>query len=67
LLLETMQGDATLFARRDEIETAWAWLDPLLEAWKRDEVPLHLHPAGTWGPETADELIERDGRKWRRP
>jgi glucose-6-phosphate 1-dehydrogenase len=67
LLLETMQGDATLFARRDEIETAWAWLDPLLEAWKRDEVPLHLHPAGTWGPEAADELIERDGRKWRRP
>jgi glucose-6-phosphate 1-dehydrogenase len=67
LLLETMQGDATLFARRDEIETAWAWLDPLLEAWKRDEAPLHLHPAGTWGPEAADELIERDGRKWRRP
>ena len=67
LLLETMQGDATLFARRDEIETAWAWLDPLLDAWSRDEAPLHFHPAGQWGAEAADELIERDGRKWRRP
>ena len=67
LLLETMQGDATLFARRDEIETAWAWLDPLLEAWANDEAPLHFHPAGEWGPAEADELIEKDGRKWRRP
>jgi glucose-6-phosphate 1-dehydrogenase len=67
LLLETMQGDATLFARRDEIETAWAWLDPLLNAWKRDEAPLHFHPAGQWGAAEADELIEKDGRKWRRP
>jgi glucose-6-phosphate 1-dehydrogenase len=67
LLLETMEGDATLFARRDEIETAWAWLDPLLEAWARDEAPLRLFPAGEWGPEAADELIEKDGRRWRRP
>jgi glucose-6-phosphate 1-dehydrogenase len=67
LLLETMQGDATLFARRDEIETAWAWLDPLLNEWKRDEAPLHFHPAGQWGAAEADELIEKDGRKWRRP
>jgi glucose-6-phosphate 1-dehydrogenase len=67
LLLETMLGDATLFARRDEIETAWAWLDPLLQRWKDGEEPLHPYPAGTWGPEAADELIEKDGRKWRRP
>ena len=67
LLLETMQGDATLFARRDEIETAWAWLDPLLQRWARDPRPPHFHPAGTWGPEEADTLIEGDGRKWRRP
>jgi glucose-6-phosphate 1-dehydrogenase len=67
LLLETMLGDATLFARRDEIETAWAWLDPLLDAWKNDEVPLQNYPAGQWGPASADELIEKDGRKWRRP
>jgi glucose-6-phosphate 1-dehydrogenase len=67
LLLETMLGDATLFARRDEIETAWAWLDPLLQRWAANEDRLHFYPAGAWGPETADELIEKDGRKWRRP
>ena len=67
LLLETMLGDATLFARRDEIETAWAWLDPLLERWGKDPRAPHFYPAGTWGPEDADVLIEGDGRRWRRP
>ena len=67
LLLETMLGDATLFARRDEIETAWAWLDPLLQRWAKDPRPPHFYPAGSWGPEEADTLIEGDGRRWRRP
>ena len=67
LLLETMLGDATLFARRDEIETAWAWLDPLLKRWASDPRPPHFYPAGTWGPEEADTLIEGEGRRWRRP
>ena len=67
LLLETMLGDSTLFARRDEVETAWAWLDPLLNSWASDQHSPELYPAGTWGPEGADRLIERDGRKWRRP
>jgi glucose-6-phosphate 1-dehydrogenase len=67
LLLETMLGDSTLFARRDEVEQAWAWLDPLLNAWAADPRPPDPYPAGTWGPESADRLIERDGRKWRRP
>ena len=67
LLLETMLGDATLFARRDEIETAWAWLDPLLKRWAADPEPPPFYEAGTWGPEAADELMEKDGRKWRRP
>jgi glucose-6-phosphate 1-dehydrogenase len=67
LLLETMLGDSTLFARRDEVETAWAWLDPLLGAWAADTRGPDLYPAGTWGPESAERLIERDGRKWRRP
>jgi glucose-6-phosphate 1-dehydrogenase len=66
LLLETMLGDATLFARRDEIETAWAWLDPLLQRWAAGGEP-EPYPAGTWGPEAADQMLERDGRKWRRP
>jgi glucose-6-phosphate 1-dehydrogenase len=67
LLLETMLGDSTLFARRDEVETAWAWLDPLLNTWASDSRPPDPYAAGTWGPESADTLIERDGRKWRRP
>jgi len=67
LLLETMLGDSTLFARRDEVETAWEWLDPLLKSWAGDPNPPHFYPAGTWGPEAADALIERDGRRWRRP
>jgi glucose-6-phosphate 1-dehydrogenase len=67
LLLETMLGDSTLFARRDEVETAWAWLDPLLNKWAGDPRPPDLYAAGSWGPESAEALIERDGRKWRRP
>ena len=54
-------------ARRDEVETAWAWLDPLLNAWAADPIGPELYSAGTWGPEGADRLIERDRRKWRRP
>ena len=67
LLLETMLGDSTLFARRDEVETAWAWLDPLLKRWAEDPRPPYFYPAGTWGPQQAEDLIERDGRRWRRP
>ena len=67
LLLETMLGDSTLFARRDEVETAWAWLDPLLRKWAADPESPAAYPAGTWGPQSADDLIEHDGRKWRRP
>ena len=68
LLLETMLGDSTLFARRDEVETAWEWIDPLLRWWERDGLSEpHFYPAGSWGPEAADHLLERDGRKWRRP
>ena len=67
LLLETMLGDSTLFARRDEVETAWAWIDPLLHAWEQNPEPPDPYPAGTWGPPSADSMIERDGRRWRRP
>jgi glucose-6-phosphate 1-dehydrogenase len=66
LLLDTMIGDTTLFARRDEVETAWSWLDPLLEAWKNEPSGPDLYPAGSWGPESADRLIEKEGRRWKR-
>jgi len=68
LLLDAMSGDATLFARRDEVEEAWAFIDVIEKAWsaKRDAPQLYFYPAGSWGPEQADELLARDGRAWRR-
>ena len=67
LLLDAMSGDATLFARRDEVEEAWAFIDPIEEAWqKQKEKGLYFYAAGSWGPDEADELLARDGRAWRR-
>src|SRR3984893_15564767 len=68
LLLDAMGGDATLFARRDEVEEAWAFIDPIENAWaaKQDAPGLFFYPAGSWGPEEADDLLARDGRAWRR-
>src|SRR5436305_1150048 len=68
LLLDAMSGDATLFARRDEVEEAWAFIDPIEEAWhaKKDAPELFFYPAGSWGPEAADDLLAGDGRAWRR-
>ena len=68
LLLDAMSGDATLFARRDEVEEAWAFIDPIENAWaaKKDAPGLFFYPAGSWGPEEADDLLARDGRSWRR-
>ncbi|MEY2545946.1 MAG: glucose-6-phosphate 1-dehydrogenase [Verrucomicrobiota bacterium] len=68
LLLDAMSGDATLFARRDEVEEAWAFVDSIEEAWhaKKGAPELYFYPAGSWGPDEADELLARDGRAWRR-
>jgi glucose-6-phosphate 1-dehydrogenase len=68
LLLEALAGDATLFIRRDEVETAWTIVDPIREAWK--DLPLaerEFYMAGTWGPKAADELLARSGHTWRNP
>ncbi len=67
LLLDAMRGDATLFTRRDEIEEQWAFIDPVLESWAREGQPPPLYAAGSWGPEQADDVLARDGRRWRRP
>jgi glucose-6-phosphate 1-dehydrogenase len=68
LLLDAMSGDATLFARRDEVEQAWTFIDSIEAAWHQNPTPPPIcqYPAGSWGPTEADELLERDGRAWRR-
>ena len=68
LLLDAMRGDATLFTRRDEVEEQWAYIDRVLRVWAEPDTPPPApYAAGTWGPETADELLARDGRRWRKP
>jgi glucose-6-phosphate 1-dehydrogenase len=67
LLLDAMSGDATLFARRDEVEEAWAFIDPIEEAWQAEkDANLFFYAAGSWGPDEADALLAQDGRTWRR-
>jgi glucose-6-phosphate 1-dehydrogenase len=67
LLLDVMLGDPTLFTRTDEVESAWRFITPVLDAWEHpDAAPIETYPAGTWGPEAADELLARDGARWRR-
>jgi glucose-6-phosphate 1-dehydrogenase len=66
LLLDLMLGDPTLFIRADEAEGAWGILEPVMRAWSESK-EVAAYPAGTWGPKEADELLERDGREWRRP
>jgi glucose-6-phosphate 1-dehydrogenase len=64
LLLDALHGDSTLFVRRDEAEQAWKWIDEVADAWAcRGCRPLD-YDAGTWGPEAADLLLSRTGRKW---
>jgi glucose-6-phosphate 1-dehydrogenase len=68
LLLEAIEGDATLFIRRDEVETAWAIVDPIREGW--GNTPLtdgEFYRAGTWGPVAGDQLLSAKGHSWRNP
>ena len=64
LLLDAMHGDSTLFVRRDEAEQAWKWVDEVSEAWSGANFRPLDYAAGTWGPEAADLLLSRTGRKW---
>lgn len=68
LLLDAMAGDATLFARRDEVEQAWDFIDRIEDAWHKSTPPppLATYASGSWGPAEADELLEREGRAWRK-
>ena len=66
LILDAMLGDATLFTRSDEIEEQWAIVDTIVAQWQRDRPVFPNYAAGKWGPPSADDLIERDRRSWRR-
>jgi len=67
LLLNALQGDSTLFTRNDSIETAWRLIDPVVAGWESaaDNPPLTIYSPGSWGPDEARALLERDGRVWR--
>jgi glucose-6-phosphate 1-dehydrogenase len=68
LLHDVMLGDSTLFSRDDEVETAWKFLGPIQKAWAGNpEIKVYGYPAGTWGPENANDLIEGEGLTWRYP
>ncbi|MES2147067.1 MAG: glucose-6-phosphate dehydrogenase, partial [Pseudomonadota bacterium] len=64
LLLDLIEGNPTLFVRRDEVEAQWTWIDGIRAAWAGAGLKPVPYPAGSWGPAEADELIERDGRVW---
>jgi len=68
LILDAMRGDSTLFARTDEVEEAWTLVTSILDAWSaKDTRKLPTYASGSWGPAAADELLARDGHRWRRP
>jgi glucose-6-phosphate 1-dehydrogenase len=68
LLLDAIHGDATLYPRNDAVEKAWELIDPILEEWRENRtLKIYGYPAGTWGPENADSLIEGDHLTWRYP
>jgi glucose-6-phosphate 1-dehydrogenase len=67
LLLDCILGDSTLYARRDMTERGWEIVTPIIDAWGGSKPEFPNYEAGSWGPEAADELIEKDGREWRRP
>ena len=65
LILDAVNGDASLFTRSDGIEASWRIIDPIIEAWSSKKAPpLHYYEEGSWGPHAAEELLGEDGRKW---
>ncbi|WP_395691832.1 glucose-6-phosphate dehydrogenase [Nocardioides sp.] len=71
LILDVLLGDPPLFPRHEEVELSWKILDPILEHWAKQDAAGKSKPeqyaSGTWGPESADAMLARDGRVWRRP
>ncbi|MBP2437850.1 glucose-6-phosphate dehydrogenase [Microbacterium amylolyticum] len=67
LILDVLLGDPPLFPRHEEVEQSWRILDPIEEYWASLDEPLEQYEPGSWGPRSADALLEQDGRVWRRP
>lgn len=68
LLLDCMKGDATLYAHGDSVEYSWEFVKPILSAWENDStIPIYGYPAGSWGPDVADDLLEPSNVTWRNP
>jgi len=65
LYLDALEGNGTLFVRRDETEAAWEWVDAVLDGWRTNDITPRPYPAGTWGPASAVAMIERHGHSWR--
>ncbi|MEZ0493052.1 glucose-6-phosphate dehydrogenase [Kineococcus sp. TBRC 1896] len=66
LILDVLLGDPPLFPRHEEVELSWKILDPITSFWAKNSRP-EPYPSGTWGPPSADAMLERTGRQWRRP
>ena len=64
LLMDVVRGNQTLFMRRDEVEAAWRWIDPIVSAWRDTTDAPRPYPAGSWGPAASVALVERDRRTW---
>jgi glucose-6-phosphate 1-dehydrogenase len=64
LLLDFIEGDPTLFVRRDEVEAQWEWIDAIREGWASHQMRAQHYAAGTWGPPAAIALTARDGVRW---
>ncbi len=68
LLLDCMTGDSTLFARTDAVRASWKFVDPIIDAWKKDKnIPLYFYKCGTWGPEEANSLFGHERLMWNAP
>jgi glucose-6-phosphate 1-dehydrogenase len=64
LLTDIIKGNLTLFMRRDELDQAWRWIDPIRDGWQAHDRAPKLYTAGSWGPSAATSLISRDGFEW---
>ncbi|SHF01575.1 glucose-6-phosphate 1-dehydrogenase [Microbulbifer donghaiensis] len=67
LMLDAAANNSALFIHRDEVAAAWAWVDPVIDYWRETNNQPHLYRAGSWGPQAANELLDRDGRHWFNP